>query len=677
MTGNLLAELVAAYGVAVVSVLLLNRLKVPPLVGFMLAGVVVGPHGLKVVTDPDAVRWLADVGVVILLFTIGVEMSISRLVRMGGWLPLVGLGQMALATGAAALLALALSPSLPGAVTLGILVAASSTTIVLRCLGERGELDAPHGRLSVGVCLVQDLAVVPVMVLLPLLAGGAAAGNGLLAALAKAVGVLFATFVLARWVVPWVFERVVATRSRELFALAVIFLCLGTALLAQEAGLSLALGAFLGGLVVAESPYSQQVLGEMLPIRDGLSGLFFVGVGMLLDVGFAVSHPLLLAAAVLGILLVKTLTTGTAVLFAGYGLRVAALVGVALAQVGEFSFVVLREAQGPWGLLDAPTAQLFLASAVLTMAATPFLYRAAPALADALDRLSRRRPSREVEGLPEEAGAQAHVVVVGYGLTGRHVGIALSGHGHPFVVIEMNPETVRRERAAGTAIFYGDAGHAEVLERAGIDKARVLVVAVNDVASARRIVATAKRVAPGVRAIVRARYLKEVAELTALGADEVVPDELETSVEIFARVLRAYGLSSEAIERSAAAIREDAQPSARPTGARGGLGADEARRVAHVDLETHVVGPGAPADGRTIGDLAVRKRFGVTIVAVRRGDQVLSVPDAATDLHAADVVVVLGTPERLAAAAPLFRRPDDAPAVVAEGGEPAAESEAT
>lgn len=665
MPENLLVQLVCAYGVALLSVLLLHRLKVPSLVGFMLAGVVLGPHGAGLVRDEAAVGWLADVGVVILLFTIGVEMSVTRLVKMGLALPATGLAQMVLATAAAAGVCAFLAPSLASAVTIGLLVAASSTTIVLRCLGESGDLDAPQGRLSVGICLFQDLCVIPIMVLLPLLAGGIGAGQEPLWALWKAVAVLAGTVVLARWVVPWVFERVVATRSRELFALAVIFLCLSTALGAQAAGLSLALGAFLGGLVVSESPYSQQVLSEMLPIRDGLAGLFFVGMGMLLDVRYALEHPGLLAGAVLAIVVVKATTTGLAVWGAGYGLRVAALSGIALAQVGEFSFVVLKEAGGPLGLVPSGVAQLFLTAAVVTMAVTPFLYRGAPSLAGALDRWSRGRgrPSREIGDLPEAENLVGHVVIVGYGLTGRHVGRALAHHGHPFTVVEMNPETVRRERAAGTAILYGDAGYSHVLEKAGIERARVVVVATNDVAGARRVVAAAKRSAPGIRAIVRARYVREVEELEALGADEVVPDELETSVEIFARVLRAYGLPSDAIERSASAIREDAHEAARPTGARGGVGAEEARRIAHVDIETHVVGPGAPADGRTIGDLAVRKRFGVTIVAVRRGDQVLSAPDADTPLSAADVVVLIGTPERLATAAPLFRPPsgDESP----------------
>lgn len=655
MAGSLLPQLVLAYGAGVVVVLLLLKIRVPTVVGFLVAGVLLGPHGLGLVEDVETVGALADIGVVILLFTIGVEMSLARVMKMGGAVLLAGGLQVALTAAGVAIPLGWLQGGWGRAVILGLLVAASSTTLLLRTLGERGELDAPQGRVAVGISIVQDLCMVPIMVLLPLMGGTGTEAGALGWALGKAALALVGTVVLARYVVPYAFELVVNTRSRELFALTVIFLCLGTAYLASLAGLSLALGAFLGGLVVSESPYSQQVLGEMLPIRDGLSGLFFIGVGMLLNLGHVAADPLPVLGIVAGILVLKTLVTASAVAAAGYDLRTAVLAGVALCQVGEFSFVLSREA-GRLGLLDAASIQLFLAAAVLTMVASPFLYRVAPALADALDRSARGRlrGRRSADAVAPAASTQ-HVVVVGYGLTGKNVARALLEHGYTFVAIEMNPETVRRERAAGVPIFFGDAGHPEVLEKAGIHRARLVVVAISDAPGTRRVVSVAKRMAPTLRVIVRTRYLREVEELMALGADEVVPDEVETSVEIFARVLRAYDLPSDAIEATVRSVRTEAFAAVRSSAPREGVKPHQARELAHVDLETHVVGPGAPAEGQTIGGLDVRRRFGVTVAGVRRAGEVL--PDAGPDtrFQAADVVVLMGPPDRLAAAASLFR----------------------
>ena len=657
MAQSLLAQLVLAYGAGALVVLVMLRLRVPTVVGFLLAGVLLGPHGLGLVRDLDVVHALADIGVVILLFTVGVEVSLAQLARMGKSVLYAGLLQMAFAIGGLAIPLGLLGLPWPQALVLGFLVAPTGTTLLMRVLGERGELDAPQGRVSVGACVVQDLLVIPIMVLLPLLAGG---GGGPLEAgwtLLRAILVLGGSVALARIVVPRIFEIVANTRSRELFALAVIFVCLGTAYGVTLAGLSLALGAFLGGLVASESPYSQHVLGEIAPIRDGLSGLFFIGVGMLLDVSWVADHPLLVVGIVAGVIVFKVVTTALAVVLAGLGVRVAVLAGIALAQVSEFSFVVGNEARR-LGILAPEHVQPFLATVVLSMLASPFVYRPAHRLADRIDCLvRRRRGGRPETDVPVSAGVQQHVVLVGYGLTGRNVGRALTDHGVPFVAIEMNPETVRAERAKGVRVLYGDAGHPEVLLSTGIERARLLVVAINDAAGSLRVVRAARELRPDLHLVVRARYLREVAALREAGAQEVVPDEVETSVEIFARVLKAYDLPADAIERSVRAVREDTFAAVRGVGAREGFDAGRARLLAHVDLEFHVVGPGAPAAGRTIGDLEVRHKYGVTVVAVRRAGEVVSEPGAATRLEAADVVVVMGTPEHLSSVAVVFRPP--------------------
>jgi CPA2 family monovalent cation:H+ antiporter-2 len=649
-----LRDLLIAYGLGLVTVLVLHRARVPALAGFLVAGALMGPHGFGLVSDVDSVHALADVGAVILLFTVGLEMSPTRFLRSGAALLVAGVLQTGLATAGAALPARLFDAGWGRALVVGLVVSASSTTLVLKSLGERGEIDAPHGRVATGILLFQDLCVVPILLLLPVLGGGAGGASSALEGLGRAGFVIVATFLLARLLVPRVLHAVVATRSREVFALTVIFLCLGTAFLARAVGVPLALGAFLGGLVVSESPYAHQALGDLQPIRDGLSGLFFIGIGMLLDGPFAAARAPVLAAVVVAIVVLKVVTTGAAVLLAGHGVRVAALVALALAQVGEFSFVVVREATGI-GVLDGEWGQMLLAAAVLTMLATPFVHWASAPLADALDRAVGRRRGRRATA--EEPSVSGHVVIVGYGLCGRNVALALRANGIPFSVLEMNPATVQGERTAGTPIHYGDAGHPAVLEGAGVAGARVLVVAVSDAAATRRIVAAAKRLRPDLHVVVRTRYVREDGALRALGADEVVPEELETSVEVSSRVLRRYGLPRDAIERCALAMRSSGYEPVRSSRPAEGLRAALADALLHVELEMHAVGPGAPVDGKTIGEMSLRKRYGVTIVGVRRGDEVIGEPDAGTSLSAGDVVVVLGRPERLAVAADLFRPP--------------------
>jgi CPA2 family monovalent cation:H+ antiporter-2 len=655
MPHSLLLDLVIAYGVGIVAVLALHRVRVPTVVAFVVAGAIVGPYGLRLVRDRESVDALADVGVVVLLFSVGAEMNLSRLLRHGGRLLGAGALQMLFATGLVALAVRAAGEAWAPAVVAGLLVAASSTVLVMTLLGQRGELEAPQGRVAAGILLFQDLCVIPILLLLPLLGGETTGTASALLTLGKAAGVLLGTFVLARLLVPRLLEAVVSTRSRELFALTVIFLCLGTAFLVRLAGVPLALGAFLGGLVISESAYAHQALGDLRPIRDGLSGLFFLGIGMLLDARSAAENAPLLALVVGGMIAAKALTTGAAVLLSGHGPRVAAILALALAQVGEFSFVLAREAQARGIAPGGGSFGMLLTAGVLTMVATPVLVRFASPVADALTRRAGRRRSGADE--PEGGGLSDHVVLVGYGLCGRNVALSLRANGIPYTVVEMNPETVRREAAAGTPIRWGDAGHVPVLESLGIERARGLVVAISDAASTRRIVAAAKALRPDLHVIARTRYVREAEALKQLGADEVVPEELETSIEVASHVLRHYRLPREAIDRVAAALRANEDSSVRGPHAAPGLQRALADAALQVELEMHVVGPGAPVDGRTIGDLGLRRRHGVTIVGVRRGDDVLGVPDAETALQAGDVVVVLGRPELLARAAALFRPP--------------------
>ncbi|GIW70767.1 MAG: sodium/hydrogen exchanger [Planctomycetota bacterium] len=651
-----LRDLVVVFGLGVAVVFIFTKLRLPSLIGFLATGAVVGPYGLQLVHDRHSVELLAEIGIVILLFAVGVEFSLGALLRLGRVVLLGGTLQVVLTGGAAALAALALGLALPSAVLVGFIVALSSTAIVMRLLTERGEATTPQGRIALGILIFQDLAVVPMVLAIPLLAGsGGGDWKAIGLTLLEAVGVVVAVLVVARSVVPRVLHFVVATRSRELFLFSMIVICLGTAWLTSELGLSLALGAFLAGLVVSESEYAHHALGTVLPFRDAFSSLFFVSIGMLLDAGYFASHAPAVAGSTLGIVAGKAVIAAAAAVALGYPARIGALAGLLLAQIGEFSFLLLHLG-GRHELLPGGSAQLLLAATVLSMAATPLLVRLGPAISDWV---GRQLPAAVAAPAEAEAGLDDHVVIVGYGVNGQNVARALEHVQMPYVVIEMNPETVRRLRRAKKPVLYGDATQPLILEHAGIARARVVVVTVPDAASARRIVEVARHLNPAVRLIVRTRLVGEVAELYRLGAHEVVPEEFETAIEIVSRVLRSYLVPYDVIERLVRELRREGygmfREERRPLPPVGGLG----RLLGEAQLEVFRVQPGSPLAGRTLAESGLAAQTGALVLAVHRAHKTTASPPASWRLEPEDIALVLGSPEALAKASALFGSPGE------------------
>ncbi|MGH8071994.1 MAG: cation:proton antiporter [Candidatus Entotheonellia bacterium] len=653
-----LRDLVLIFGLSIGILLLSHRLRLPAIVGLLLTGVIVGPYGLRLVHDIEVVESLAEVGVVLLLFTIGIEFSLRALISLKRIVGIAGTLQVGLSIASAYTAARLLGQSDGEAVLWGFLVALSSTAIVLKLLGERGETDSPHGRIAVGVLILQDLSVVPMMFVLPLLAGPAAGSESALGwVIAKAVVMVAVVLISARMVIPPLLHQVVRTRSHELFVLSIVVICFGTAWLTSLAGLSLALGAFVAGILISESDYGQQALADVLPLRDVFSSLFFVSVGMLLNVGFALQHAVSIVLIVVGIVLGKCVTGAVATLAMSYPLRTAVLTGLALAQIGEFSFVLARAGMVA-GLIDEEMYQVFVAAAVITMLVAPFLLRVAPIVADSaaqlpLARWLQGRPQSEadVQGIP----LKDHVVLAGFGLNGRNVARALAAANIPYLVLEMNPETVRAERRKGTPIAYGDASQEAVLRHARIETARVVVVAISDAAATRRVVELARRLNPAAYLIARTRYSQEVRPLSVLGANEAIPEEFETSIEIFARVLRRYLVPREDIERQIAAIREDGYEMLRQLRPSPLAFHEIQRHLADLEVETFRIEAEAPAVGRTLAELHLRRQLGITVLAIQRGSETLTNPWGGTSLQAGDLVITLGKPTQFAEAAPLFR----------------------
>jgi K+:H+ antiporter len=662
---HVLEDLAIIFAVSLLVILVFHRIKLPALPGFIVAGVLLGPNALGLVSDAHQVESLAEVGVILLLFTIGIEFSLSRLREMARQVIAGGGSQVGLTVLLSSVVAMALHLDWRVAVLLGFLVALSSTAIVLKGLTDKGEIDAPHGRLATGVLIFQDLCVVPMMLVLPFLAGRSGGGAGaLLLALGKAVLVVISVLVLARTVVPRALAEILKTRSRELFLIAVILVGTLTALGTAAAGASLALGAFLAGLVISESDYGHQAMAELLPFRDVFISLFFVAVGMLVQVTFLRDHPALALGGIVGVMGGKTLLAAAGPAAMGYSGRVALLAGLAISQIGEFSFVLAREGRG-MGLLSESLYQTFLAVAVLTMLVTPFLLQGGPAL---LDRLERLVPlDRLLPGLRPGAIAVAdqpltdHVIVAGYGLNGRNLAAALRSIQAPYLIVELNAQTVQQARARGEPAFYGDATREEILRALGADRARMLVVAISDPAATRRMVRVGRSLSPHIHIIARTRYVTEIPELSRLGADVVIPEEFETSIEIFARVLAHYSVPRADIERLVDQIRASHYQALRGDDGAGRMSLGSVAGIPQMAVERLRLPLGSPLAGKTLAATGLRTQTGALVLAVGRGAEEIATPGPRFRLATGDVLVVVGQPSQLRAAARLVTGDSAAP----------------
>jgi CPA2 family monovalent cation:H+ antiporter-2 len=657
----LLKDILIIFTLAIAVVLVCHRLRVPSIVGFLLTGLLAGPHMLGLVGDVHNVEALAEIGVILLLFTIGIEFSLEQFVEMKRSVLLGGALQVGVTFLTVVAAVALLGRSGTEGIFLGFLVSLSSTAIVLKILQERNEIGSPHGRVALAILIFQDVAAVPMMLFTPLLAAGSGPGGKAFLVLgAKAIGIVLLVAVGAKWVAPKVLYLVARARSRELFLLSVLVLCFAVAWFTQELGLSLALGAFLAGLIISASDYGHHALGNVLPFRDVFTSLFFVSIGMLLDIGFLLKEPILVATAAGAVMGLKSLLAAGTVLLLGFPLRTALLSGLAVSQIGEFSFILAGMGVA-FGLLGREVYQLFLAVSVITMGATPFVINLAERIAGLALRLPL--PSRMRSGFLFRPGVEdpnaegkptGHLIIVGFGLNGRNLTHAAKRASIPYVIIEMNPETVRREKRVGEPILYGDATQEAVLAYAGIAGARVMVIAISDPAATRRITATARTLNPALHIIARTRFFPELKPLRELGANDVIPEEFETSVEIFTRVLDKYFLPRDEIDRLVSEARAGGYEMFRSLSHDPVPLCNLELHLPDVEVTTRRVGPTSTLAGKSLGEVELRTRYGITLLAIRRGGDVLANPSGETDIRAGDILIVMGAPASLAEIANRF-----------------------
>ncbi len=630
-----LGETLAVLATAVAVLLLFGRLRLPAVAGLPLTGVLIGPSGLGLVTE-QRVEVFAEIGVVLLLFTIGLELSVGLLAELRRPFLLGGSLQAGLTAGAAAggLAAFGVAPR--EALLLAAILVLSSTAVVLKLYGDRGESETPQARLTLAILLFQDFLVVPLLVLTPALAGRVAAPRLALGLFAASLAGLGALFLAARYLVPRLLDRFVKARVREVFVLGALALCLAMAWLTQSLGLSAALGAFLAGVLVAESEYSHQVVADVAPFRDVFASVFFVSIGMLVDLPLAVERlPAILAAAA-GVVALKATAAGATVRLLGYPHRIAVLAGLGLAQIGEFSFLLMTQGRAV-GLLSEETFQLLLATAVLTLLATPAVVRLAPPLAALL---GRRAPPAPASAEPAWAD---HVVIVGYGVNGSLLASVLEEAHVRYVVVELAAETAQRARRQGRPVVYGDATRREILERAGLPRAAVVVFAISDAVAVERGVRLARQLNPGVEILVRTRRVHEIEALQRAGADHVVAEEFETAIEVFTHVLTRLHVPRHLIRAQTRTLRGEnyrmlRTPALRPEVSQAVLDA-----LAAGTTDLFQVDGGSALVGRTLRQLDLRQRAGATVIAVVRGERSHTNPSPEMKLEAGDCLVLVGS----------------------------------
>ena len=544
---NLIRDLTLVLIVAVIGGAIAFRLGQPLVLGYLVAGALVGPYALRLVADVHQVQMLAEVGVALLMFALGVEFSIASLRRVQRIALLGGAAQIGLSIGLGALIGRLFGFDFISAAFFGCIVALSSTMIVLKILLDRGELDTLHGRIMLGLLVVQDLSVVPMIVILPALAGPAdGLIGGLLLATAKGAVFLAAMLLLGTRLIPALLTRVAATRSRELFLLAIIGLALGTAIGTYLLGLSLAFGAFIAGLVVSESEYSHEILGEVAPLRDSFDVVFFASIGMLLNPVFVLENLGLVIAVVVAVVVGKFAIAAAVTRSFKYAAPVAVAVGLGLVQVGEFSFVIAKMGVD-WGILSNQVYWLTIAVALLTALLTPLAMGASAPVSGLLSRLPVLRNAFVIEPADDPAvqsDLSGHAVICGYGRTGRELAATLRTRGFKYFAIEYDPHIVERLRREGIPCVYGDASHRSVLLQANLPRARMLVVTIPDLLSAERAVRAALEINPRLDVVVRAERPTGGRLLRVSDETRVIDPRFEASLEIIRHTMHRFGLSS-------------------------------------------------------------------------------------------------------------------------------------
>ncbi|MEZ5082423.1 MAG: cation:proton antiporter [Bacteroidales bacterium] len=641
----LLQDIILIFGLSIVVIYLFHKLHLPAIIGFLITGLITGPHGLKLIENTHEVEILAEIGIVLLLFTIGIEFSIKNLLKAKKAVIVGGAMQVGLVIFLTFIITKYLGLNNQQAIFAGFLASLSSTAIVMKVIQNRGELGTFQGQTSLAILIFQDIIIVPMILITPMLAGESdASSQSILIVVAKGIGVVIILLIGAKYAVPLILHQIAKTQSKELFLLTIIVIAFATAWLTSSIGLSLALGAFIAGLIISESEFNEQAFGNIIPLRDLFTSFFFVSIGMLLNLDFIVNHPILVPLTAIGVMLLKLTVIGFVAFVLGYPMRTSVIVGLSLSQIGEFSFV-LSEYGIKYGLLSDFNNQLFLSSAVISLSLTPLIINKSSHIAEWLLKLPiPKKIKTGLNNLSEKTNEEMknHLIIIGYGVIGRTVAQAAKYSNIPHIIIEMNPDTVKEEMAKGEIIYYGDATQETIMERAQIHSALILVSTIPGPVDTRLITQRAREMNPDVHIIIRTRFINDMKLLYELGANEVIPEEFETSIEIFSRVLAKFSIPSEEIEKLVHEIRTDEFKMFRTLS----LGKDYYEKFAvHApipEFHSFSLSKNSTLTGKTFSECSFSS-FNISLMAVSRNTEIFSKIESDFRFNDGDILFFIGS----------------------------------
>ncbi|GET25971.1 monovalent cation:proton antiporter family protein [Prolixibacter sp. NT017] len=655
---SILKDILIIFTLSTVVNFIFTKIRVPTIIGYLLTGVLAGPHLFSLISSVHEIELMAEIGIVLLMFTIGMEFSLKHLLRIRRIVFVGGFLQLLVTSGVTMLVAMAFQLSWGASLFVGFLVALSSTAVVLKVLQERSELSSNYGRTVLGILIFQDIILVPLLLFTPLLSGMRTdVGSDVLLLLVKAVLIIALVYLGNKWLMPKLLHAVAMTRNQELFLMSILLICLSVALFSSWLGLSLAFGAFLGGLMVSESEYSHQAFGNLIPFKDMFTSFFFVSIGMLLDLHFVVNHYVVVILTVLLVLILKFTVAGFTAFLLGHTFRGVIMVGVALSQVGEFSFILAKEGVD-YGILSPYYYQLFLAVAVVTMSLSPFTLQMAHPVGEWL--LKWPIPRFLVDGLfplpqMEIPHLKNHMIVIGKDSRALSLSRMASHMKLPYVAIVFDPAVARQRQLIGETVIYGDAVNEPILRKAHIDTADLIVISIGDVITAMAVIDKVRQLNAHAKILVRTRYVDDLEELYHLGADQVIPEEFETAIELFQRVLKHYLIPDNEIRSTVAQIRDDHY----------GIFREKAEvfvpkqhdilnEIPNLEIIALKVEPISPLIGQSLAEVQFRRTFGVTLLALKRGEELHEHPPANITFLEGDIAYVLGKPEQIARAIELF-----------------------
>jgi monovalent cation:H+ antiporter-2, CPA2 family len=649
---SILRDIVIIFALSTFVNLIFTRLKVPTIIGYLITGVVAGPHLLSLINARHEIELMAEIGVVLLMFTIGIEFSLQHLIKIRKVVFLGGLLQFAFTALPVFFISRFYGLGWQSGLFVGFLTALSSTAIVLKILQERSELTSNYGKTVLGILIFQDILLVPLILFTNILVGGVEDLTRQVVILGvKAIIIIAFVFIGNKWAMPWILHFIAQRKNQELFMMSILLLCLSVALFTAHLGMSLAFGAFLAGLMISNSEYSHNAFGNLIPFKDTFTSFFFVSVGMLLDLHFIMEHPGLVIITTLLVIGIKTFFAGAAGFILGHAFRGTVLVGLALSQVGEFSFVLAKIGHGT-DLLPDFYFQLFLAVAVITMSFSPFFMAVSKPLSDFMLRFPL--PDFWVNGLfpmqeippPELTN---HLVVIGKDIRARKLSLLAKKYEIPHISIAFDPGIVREKQKNNDPVIYGDALNEPVLHQAYIKEAAMVVVSVGDIIAASGIVEKVRNINANARIFARAKYISDMEELYKQGASHVVPEKFETVIELFNQILMNRLIPGKDITAIIGGIRKDHYGVFFENNTKNGA-AVFFEAFPDFEIKAYKVEEGAAVINMSLKEIRLRKISGVTLLAIRRNNEIIEHPGSEVKFLPDDCVYLLGRAEQLSRA---------------------------